>query len=78
MSEKGLQADHDKVAAIAWMAPPDNIKDLGNFLRMTGYYCSCINYYAQISDPLVHLTHKGIPLVWTADLQLALDTMKEA
>ena len=48
---KGLQADPDKVAAIACMAVPANVIDVLSFFGMTGYYRSFINHYYLIPKP---------------------------
>jgi len=47
VSEAGLKADPDKVAAIARMEAPQSVPEVRSFLGMTGYYRSCIEGYAR-------------------------------
>ena len=51
-------------------------KDVRSFLGMSGYYRQTIYHYADIAEPLVTLTRKRIPFVWTGTQQNAFDALK--
>ena len=78
VSENGLSADPDKVAAIARLQNPKSVAEIRTFLGMTGYYRNCIQNYAHIAEPLVELTRKNYKFAWSDRQQQAFDTLKAA
>ena len=46
------------------------------FVGFVGYYRRCVNFLAEIADPLVALTRKGVPFVWADEQQTAFDALK--
>ena len=78
VSQSGLSADPDKVAAIDRLQPPKTVAEVRTFLGMTGYYRTCIKNYAHIAEPLVQLTRKNIKFVWTDSQQQAFNSLKAA
>jgi len=77
VSEKGIRPNPDKVKAIQQMAPPKSITEVRRFLGMTGYYRQCMPGYAQVAEPLIRLTRKGEPFVWSKEQAIALNKLKE-
>lgn len=59
ISEKGLQTDPAKLAAVASWPKPVNIKELRGFLGLTWYYRRFIKSYGVISSPLTNMLKKN-------------------
>ena len=45
-------------------------------LGLTGYYCTFFTAYADLVQPILQLTHKTVPLIWTDQCQKAFDNLK--
>ncbi len=78
INEKGLKADPEKCAAISKLKAPSSVPEIRSFLGMSGYYRSCINSYAHISEPLVALTRKNSIFRWGPEEQRSFDLLKES
>ena len=78
VSSAGLRADPAKVDAITRMQAPQCLAEARSFLGMTGYYRQCIQDYAKISQPLVHLTKKNVRFEWKEPQQTAFEQLKQA
>ena len=59
----------DKIEALMNLKPPTNIKEVRNFLSLTGYYRKFICNYTDIAHPQNCLTQISQPLIWTPDCQ---------
>jgi hypothetical protein len=64
ISPEGIQANSDKVSAIAELPLPTNVKEVQRFLGMCGYFRQTIQNYAHIAAPMVSLTKKKNPWKW--------------
>ncbi|KAJ8007789.1 hypothetical protein DPEC_G00097840 [Dallia pectoralis] len=62
VSEKGIETDPDKVAALKTWPKPNNLKELRTFLGFCGYYRRFIKDYSKIVKPLNELTAGYPPL----------------
>ena len=58
ISPQGIQANPDKISAIADLRSPSNVKEVQRFLGMCGYFRQTIDKYAHIAAPMVALTEK--------------------
>ena len=78
VSGEGIRPQECKTEAIRNIPPPQNVKQVRQFLGMTGYYHQCIDSYAHISEPLVRLTKKKEPFIFGDEQQVAFDQLKQA
>ena len=46
------------------------------FVGFVGYYRRFVKNFAELADPLVSLTRKGVPFVWGSEQQRAFDAVK--
>ena len=49
------------------------MKAVRQFVGFIGYYRRFVKNFAELSDPLVALTQKGVPFVWGNEQQTAFD-----
>ena len=43
---------------------PNRVKAVRHFVGFVGYYRRFVKNFAELADPLVSLTRKGVPFVW--------------
>ncbi|MCG8094292.1 MAG: DDE-type integrase/transposase/recombinase [Candidatus Thiodiazotropha endolucinida] len=89
VSDKGVQTDPDKIAALKEWPAPSNIQELRSFLGFAGYYRRFVCNYSKIAKPLNdllvgHPTTKkakrpksAVPWTWGPEQQTAFDTLIE-
>ncbi len=65
ISATGIQPNPKKVASLLKKKSPSNVKELNNWLGISGYYRSFIDNYAKICALLYALTHTKDKFVWT-------------
>jgi len=58
LSEKGVSASPDKVAAVRQYPVPKNVKDFRAFLGLASFYRRLVPNFAEIVKPLTALTSK--------------------
>lgn len=78
ISAEGIATDPAKVAAIVTWLVPINVRDVRGFLGLARFYRKFIRHFAVISKPLTNLLKKGALFIWTAEHQMAVDTLKQA
>ena len=61
----GLACDPAKLAAVQNWHAPDKVKGVQQFVGFVGYYRRFVKDFADLAEPLVALTRKGAPFVWT-------------
>ena len=72
----GLACDPAKLAAVRNWHAPDKVKGVRQFVGFVGYYRRFVKYFADLAEPLVALTRKGVPFVWTDRQQTAFEALK--
>ena len=72
----GLVCDPEKISAIRNGHAPSSVKRVRQFVGFIGYYRRFVRDFAGLSEPLVALTRKGVPFVWTDQQQAAFEAMK--
>lgn len=76
VTPEGLSPDESKVSAIRDFPPPSTVKQVKQFLGMTGYYRRFVSGYSKIAEPLISLTREGTPFFWSEECQNALELLK--
>ena len=77
VSKDGLQADPDKVTAIANMRPPETPKELKRFLGMCGFYAQLCPRFAHVAAPLRDLLKKNVKWQWTDGCQSSFKQLQD-
>ena len=65
ISQNGISPLPEKLDEIRTMSPPQNIKELRQFLGLSGYYRDYINHCTDIINSLTKLLKKDMPYIWT-------------
>ena len=76
VSGDGIEPMHDKVEAIANLAPCKNPSDVRSFLGMATYYCKFLPSFSLVKAPLTALTKKGAEWRWGVPEQRAFEAIK--
>ena len=72
----GLKPNNRNLDAIKNFPPPATLKQLQQFLGLTSYYRRFVPSYAKIAHPLHALTRKGALFQWSAECEIAFDTLR--
>ena len=67
----GLACDPAKISAVRNWHAPDKLRAVRQFVGFVGYYRRFAKDFAGLAEPLVALTWKGTPFVWTDRQQAA-------
>ncbi|GBG69451.1 hypothetical protein CBR_g4146 [Chara braunii] len=78
MTDKGLQPEPQKVAAVRDALVPTTITQVRAFLGLFSYYRRFIKGFAAIAGPLTNLLRKDQSLVWTPECHKAFSKLKAA
>jgi hypothetical protein len=76
VSERGIEANPEKISAIMDMGPIENLKGVQ---RVTGCLAALIRFIARLGErnlPLYKLMKKSDHFTWTPEAQEALDSLK--
>ena len=76
VGRSGLACDPEKISAVRNWHSPDKVKAVRQFVGFVGYYRRFIKDFAELAEPLVALTRKGTPFVWTDRQQAAFEALK--
>lgn len=72
----GIKPGEQKTEAIKHYPEPKNIKEVRQFLGLTGYFRRFIPSYANIASPLNHLLKKDVNFQWEKDEKHAFEELK--
>ena len=76
VNKDGTKTNPAKISAIEKLQPPTNVNEIRSFLGISGYYRQCLEGYARFDEPLVKLTRKSEPFVWTEKQAKAFQKLK--
>ena len=77
ISPEGISPLPNKLDCIHHMPAPKNVKEIKQFLGLTGYYTKFVPRFADISRPLTTLMKKDKKFEWTPTCQKSFDLLKE-
>ena len=77
ISTEGISPLPNKLDCIQHMSVPKNMKEIKQFLGLTGYYRKFVPRFADISRPLTSLTKKDQKFEWTPACQKSFNLLKE-
>ena len=77
ISPEGISPLPNKLDCIIHMPALKNVKEIKQFLGLTGYYRTFVPRFADISGPLTTLTKKDKKFKWTSACQKSFDLLKE-
>jgi hypothetical protein len=65
VNKDGLAVDPAKVQAVVEWERPTSVREIRSFLGLAGYYRRYIEGFSSLSGPLIALTRKNAPFVWS-------------
>ncbi|GBM19208.1 Transposon Tf2-9 polyprotein [Araneus ventricosus] len=77
LNANGFSPSEQKVNKVTNFPRPKNLKQVQMFLGMLNYFRGLIYDYAGIVEPLVKLTKKNTPFVWSVECENAFNTVQE-
>ena len=75
VTPNGILPDKDKTEALEKFPIPKKVKNIREFLGLTGYYRRFIQGYAHIAKPLTTLLKKNEPFIWSENCQKSFETL---
>ncbi|GBG61582.1 hypothetical protein CBR_g22379 [Chara braunii] len=78
VTDKGLQPEPQKVAAVRDAPVPTTVTQVRDFLGLASYYRRFIKGFATIAGPLTNLLRKDQSLIWTPECDQAFSKLKAA
>eukprot|EP01135_Chromosphaera_perkinsii_P000175 Nk52_evm1s34 gene=Nk52_evmTU1s34 len=76
VSSSGIEMDPKKVSAIRSWHALRSVTEIRSFLGLLNYYRRFIPRLSAISRPLIQLTKKNVPFIWTSACQTAFTELK--
>ncbi|GBM12040.1 Retrovirus-related Pol polyprotein from transposon 17.6 [Araneus ventricosus] len=77
LNANGFSPSEQNVNKVTNFPRPKNLKQVQMFLGMLNYFRGLIYDYAGIVEPLVKLTKKNTPFVWSVECENAFNTVQE-
>lgn len=76
ISADGIRPGKRKTEAISRMCEPKTVRQVRQFLGLSGYFRKFVKDYAKIVEPLTRLTKKNVKWQWNTEQQRAFDKIK--
>ena len=77
ISPEGISPLPNKLDSIKHMPVPNSVKEIKQFLGLTGYYRKFVPGFVDISRPLTTLMKKDVKFEWTPACQKSFELLKE-
>ena len=77
ISERGVEPDPEKVKAVRHIPQPKGVRNIREFLGLTGYYRRFIKDYAKVAKPLYDLLKKDKEFNWEDTQETSFNILKE-
>jgi len=78
MSSRVISVLPDRVAAIREFPRPTNLRSLGRFIGMAGFYTRFVPNFYKLAALLHALKKKDVKILWTEERQTAFESLKQA
>ncbi len=75
ISDIGIQPNPEKIKCIKNFPVPTNVRQIQQFLGLTGYYRRFIKNYSNITKPLTQLLKKDVPFVWNTECETGFQNL---
>ena len=76
VTPSGLKPNNRNLDAVRHFPTPTNLRQLRQFFGLTSHYHRFVMGYAKIAHPLYLLTKKGAVFQWTADCEVAFESLR--
>ena len=76
VSEHGIEVNPKKIQSVRDAIPPENVKQVRQFLGLAGYYRRYVKGFSEIARPLHDLTKQDVKFHWSDECQKAFDILK--
>nr|XP_025664824.1 uncharacterized protein LOC112763343 [Arachis hypogaea] len=77
VSKGEIAVDPSKVEAVMEWERPTTVMEVRSFLGLAGYYRRFIEGFSRIALPMMKLTRKEVPFVWTSECEESFQTLKQ-
>ncbi|XP_015955002.1 uncharacterized protein LOC107479376 [Arachis duranensis] len=77
VSKQGIAVDPSKVVAVLNWGRPTSVAEIRSFLGLASYYRRFIKGFLHIALPLIRLTRKDAPFVWTPKCEESFQALKQ-
>jgi len=75
---QGVMTDPEKIAVIQQWPQPTSVTEVRSFLGLASYYRKFVKGFSSITKPLTRLTGKGVPFIWSKNIEEAFVKLKKA
>ena len=76
ISSSGIEADPEKLQAVADLQPPQNVQEVRRFLGMVNQLSKFSDHLADKTKSIRDLLHKGNQWTWGSEQQKAFEQIK--
>ena len=77
VSDRGISADPDKVAAVRDYQRPNSVHEVRKFVGFASYFRRFMPQFSSVAKPLLKLTEDRAKFVWDEACESAFQTLKE-
>ncbi len=77
ISKNQIKMDPDKIKSLENRKPPQNLKQLQQYLGLTNYFHKFVEGYAKIAHPLFDLLKSDAKWEWSAEADEAFELLKK-